>query len=237
MLTDHVKNRANTIKVFLSSIGITSINNAELMLQAFVHKSYAADFVEKISDNERLEFLGDSILWSIVCSMLYKNFPTENEDQLTLYKIALIREETLAATAKDIQLDQQIFISNGEEKTEGRKKGAILADCLEALIGYIYIDQGYEAAELFVKHYVYSKIENIEDYIPVKSYKSRVQEMIQKEHKVLPNYVDTEDKVDETGNVLVYKADLYLESQLLATGFWQSKKKAQEEAAKSYLKE
>jgi len=151
--------------------------------------------------------------------MLYKNFPTENEDQLTLYKIALIREETLAATAKDIQLDQQIFISNGEEKTEGRKKSAILADCLEALIGYIYIDQGYEAAELFVKQYVYSKIENIEDYIPVKSYKSRVQEMIQKEHKVLPNYVDTEDKVDETGNVLVYKADLYLENQLLATGF------------------
>lgn len=237
MLTEYVQSKKDFIKAFLTTIGVSAIKNPDLMLQAFVHKSYAADFIEKVHDNERLEFLGDSILGAIVCSTLYTNFPQENEDQLTLYKIALIREETLAATAKEIGLDKHIFISNGEEKTDGRNKEAILADCLEALIGYIFIDNNYRAAETFVKKYIYSKIEKIEEYIPVKSYKSRVQEMIQKQHKTLPNYVDSEHQVDQGNNVITYKTELYVEQKLVATWFWPSKKKAQEEAAKKFLEE
>jgi ribonuclease-3 len=130
-----------------------------------------------------------------------------------------VREETLAITATEIKLNQYIFISKGEQRSQGRQKAAILADCLEALIGYLYVDCGYDTASYFIKKYLYKKVNNIEDYIPVKSHKSRVQEYIQKLYKILPNYRDTQDQIDETGNIIRYKSELYLNQRLLSTGY------------------
>jgi ribonuclease-3 len=108
---------------------------------AFIHKSYAADFKQEVVHNERLEFLGDAILGSVIAKQLYIDYPNAAESQLTLYKIALVREEHLAKIAKHIGLDQQLLLGNGEEKMGGRQKDVILADGLEALIGFLVLDQ------------------------------------------------------------------------------------------------
>jgi len=101
---------------------------------AFVHKSYAADYKDVFTHNERLEFLGDGILGAIINKLLFVNHPEMTESDLTLYKIALVREEILAEIAKDIKLNEIVFISKGEEKMQGRQKDSILSDTLEALI-------------------------------------------------------------------------------------------------------
>lgn len=100
---------------YLTSIDVDSTVSDDLLMTAFTHKSFAMDYVEEMTHHERLEFLGDAILGSSIATMLYGHFPTETEATLSLYKIALVREETLALVAKSIQLDKQILLSKGEE--------------------------------------------------------------------------------------------------------------------------
>jgi len=195
----------------LDTLGIPTknIRNKERMLLAFVHKSYAADYKDVFTHNERLEFVGDGILGAIINKLLFINHPEMPESELTLYKIALVREEILAEIAKDIRLNEMVFVSKGEEKMQGREKESILSDALEALIGYLYIDLGIEAVEQFIETHIYSKLENIEKH-PVKSYKTMIQELVQKKHKFVPEYQDIEDKKDDKGNVIIYRSEIYV---------------------------
>jgi ribonuclease-3 len=105
-----------------------------LLLQVFIHKSFSADYINIYAHNERLEFLGDGILGAIINKLLFLKHPEMPESELTLYKIALVREENLAQVARDIGLDQMIFLSKGEEKMDGRKKDVIISDCLESFL-------------------------------------------------------------------------------------------------------
>jgi len=134
------------------------------------------------------------------------------ESELTLYKIALVREEILAEVAKDIGLDKKLFISKGEERTEGRKKDSILSDALEALIGFLYIDLGTNETEKFITRHIYSKFAEIQKN-PIKSYKTLIQELIQKEYKTIPEYVDSEDQVDDKKNVTQYKSEILVDGK------------------------
>lgn len=236
MLQKEVLESKEKIISFLKELGIwvDKINDENLLLQTFIHKSYAADFKEILDNNERLEFVWDGILWALVCKLLFINNPDMWEDEMSLYKIALVREEILAEIALDIWLDKCIFISKWEEKTGGRSKKSILSDCLEALIAYIYLDLGIVEVEKFVTNYVYSKKNKISKK-PIKSYKSMVQELVQKEHKELPEYKDFEQK--KTSNTVNYRTEIYILGIKQAEGFWESKKTAQEEAAKKYYQE
>ncbi len=207
------------------------IKDYDMLLQSFIHKSFAADFKNIADHNERLEFLGDWILWAIINKILFLNHPEMDESDLTLYKIALVKEETLAETARDIELDKRVFISKWEEKSQGRAKDVILADCFEALIGYMFIDLWLEETEKFIGKYLYSKIEAISTQ-PVKSYKTMIQEMVQKDHKIIPEYVDTENKKDDKGNTLEYKSEIHVLWKKQSHWFGPNKKKAQESAAK-----
>ena len=198
---------------------------------AFVHKSYAADYKDVFTHNERLEFVGDGILGAIINKLLFINHQQMAESDLTLYKIALVREEILAEIAKDIKLNEIVFISKWEEKTQGRQKDSILSDALEALIWYLYIDLGIDVTEQFIKTHIYTKLEQIEKN-PVKSYKTMIQEIVQKEHKVVPEYKDIEHKIDEKGNVTEYKSEIYIIGKKISEWLGSNKKKAQEEAAK-----
>lgn len=212
-------------------IPIEDIHDEELLLLAFVHKSYAADYKDTYTHNERLEFVGDGILGAVINKLLFINHRGMAESELTLYKIALVREEILAEIAKDIHLNDMVFISKWEEKTQGRQKDSILSDALEALIGYIYIDLGIDATEQFIQRYVYTKLTQIEKN-PVKSYKTMIQEIVQKEHKIVPEYKDIEYVIDEKGNVTEYKSEIYVVGEKIGEWFGSNKKKAQEEAAK-----
>jgi ribonuclease III len=235
MLPSEVIKQSQNIKDFLKNLGIPTekIQDEKLLLQAFVHKSFASDFKKSVLHNERLEFLGDGVLSASINKFLFINYPEYTESDLTLYKIALVREETLAKVAKEIALDKYIFVSNGEERTQGREKNAILSDCLESLIGFIYLDLGLDATEKFISTYIFSKISSISKD-PVKSYKTMTQEYLQKKFKETPTYKDIEYKKDEKENVLIYLSEIYLGEQKLAEGSWSNKKKAQEEAAKNY---
>lgn len=235
MLPWEVHKKESELLSYANTIGISTdkISDKNLFLQVFVHKSFAADYKHMMDHNERLEFLGDGILWAIINKLLFLHYPDRDESELTLYKIALVREENLALVAREIQLDKYIFVSKGEEKMEGRKKNTILADCLESLIGFLYIDLGSEATEKFVTQYVYSQIDIISKD-PVKSYKTMIQEIVQKTHKELPVYEDSSSKTDDKGNTLEYKSIIYVLGQKQSEWFWPNKKKAQEEAAKNY---
>ena len=128
IIPEEVKEKEKILIDYLVNLGIQreKIKNTNLLLTAFIHKSYAADFKEITAHNERLEFVGDGILGAVITKMLFTNFPWMEESGMTLYKIALVREETLAEAAKDIALNQHIFVSKGEEKMQGTEKETIL---------------------------------------------------------------------------------------------------------------
>lgn len=234
-LPDEVRNSLPQLQSFFSGLGLPAehIQDLDLFLCAFVHKSYASDFKISYDHNERLEFVGDAMLGSVIAKALFLDFPQMQESSMTLYKIALVREETLCKVAKKIWLHQQLFISKGEEKNQGREKASITSDALEAFIGYLALDLGYAVAEQFVLATVYPEIKELSK-APVKSYKTMTQELIQKTYKQLPTYLDSEAEHDEKGNVTLFRSEIWVNDACLATGTGTNKKKAQEAAAKAY---
>ena len=233
LIPPEVRSQFKSLESYLASlqVDVSKIQNPDLFLCVFMHKSYAADFKEITSHNERLEFVGDGILGAIITKLLFTDHPQMDESVMTLYKIALVREETLAEASKDIKLDTKIFISRGEENTKGREKITILGDSFEALLGYLYLDMGEAVTEAFVKRYLYPKIKTISKH-PVKSYKTMVQELIQREIKLTPEYVDQEVESNEKNNTVTYKSELFVNGEKKSEGFGSNKKKAQEDAAK-----
>lgn len=235
MLPKQVLDKKDQLFAYVKSlwIDIKKVKDEDLLLQAFVHKSFAADFKTIGKHNERLEFLWDWVLWAVICKCMFVDHPEMAESEMTLYKIALVREETLADVARNIKLDQEVLISRWEEKMWWRKKDAILSDALEALIWYISVDIWYQEAEEFVKKYVYTMYDKL-DKNPVKSYKTMIQEVTQKLHKEIPEYIDHEHEVDEKWNVLVYKSEIFVLWKKQSEWFGPNKKKAQEDAAKIF---
>lgn len=206
-------------------------HNPDLLLQALTHKTFAADYNDRecIEHNERLEFLWDSILWAHVASFLYKTYPQHPESQLTLLKIYLVKEATLAIIARRIWLWEQIFLGNWEEKSGGRDKDSILSDALEAFIAYLFLQWGESIAEVFIHAHVIPMIE--EQPLPTKSFKSKLQEYVQKHYQQLPEYTIVEKDVEESGNVLLYEAAVSVQWKHCWRWVGASKKKAQESAA------
>ncbi len=209
------------------------INDENLLLKAFIHKSYACDYVWDYVHNERLEFLGDGILWAIINKNLFLNFKNEAESKLTLYKVNLIREKTLAETARDIWLWKYILIWNGEQRQWWDNKDSILSDWIEALIWFLYIDQPTDIVEKFVTKYVYSKINNIKNK-QNKSYKSQIQEFIQKKTHQIPEYNTIEHEIDKNNNTTIYKSIIIFE-EIEWIWYGKNKKIAEESAAKDIL--
>ncbi len=233
MLNNHITSSLEKKLNFLSWLGFSSPHKLtpqqeEILMTIFVHKSYASDFIPTLSHNERLEFLGDSILGACISSFLYLSHPERSEADMTLYKISLVREETLADVARDINLGEELFISNGEEKQGGREKDAILSDSLEALIGACYLVYGYQQSYNFIKEVVGSYLGACIE-TNCKSHKSLIQERSQGSGFKIPHY---ETKEIKESNTNVFSSQIFIDGEL--RGSWQgkNKKKAQEEAAK-----
>lgn len=237
MFSDVVESNKEKLKNYILSLWIwdITIKDFQLLTIAFIHRSFASDYIEDIPYNERLEFLWDAVLWAAIASFLFNDFEEYEESKLTLYKIALIREETLAEVARDISLNEYLFLWKWEEKTWWRDKDVILWDATEALIWYIYIDLWEKYAYDFIYKYIYSKVWTLE-WINVKSYKTQLQELVQKEFKDLPKYIDIENKFDEKWNVIEYRTEIYISNKKYWEWFWPSKKKAQEFWAKVVYK-
>lgn len=210
--------------------------NKELLRLAFVHTSYVNEHRGEISENnERLEFLGDAVLELVTTEFLYRTFPDTGEGKLTSFRSALVKGKHLAEVAKSLSLGNYLFLSRGEEKSGGREKGYILANTLEALIGSIYLDQGFDVAHRFIDAFILTNLSEILEKGLHIDAKTKFQEMAQEKLGVTPNYRVLEELGPDHNKV--FDVGAYLGETLVARGKGSSKQKAEEDAAFAALAE
>lgn len=222
------------IESLAKKIGI-DFKEISLLQQAVTHRSYLNENRGyKLDHNERLEFLGDAVLELVVTEYLYKHYENP-EGELTAWRSSLVNGEMLAVIAKDLGVEEFLLMSKGESKDVGRARQYLLANAMEAIIGAIYIDQGYEKAQKFVLDNVVVKLGEIIDkklYLDPKSY---FQEKSQENDKITPSYrVIKEWGPDHDRHFVV---GVYLGNDLVAEGEGTSKQEAQREAARKGLEE
>lgn len=207
------------------------INNNYYYQAAFTHKSYSNENNLSFS-YERLEFLGDALLGSKVTTYIFKKFPEKDEGQLTSLRSKAVREETLAAASNFLNLQEYLFLGHGEKATGGKQRISILSDIFESFLAAVYLDLGYEALDKILELTLYKWIEEKSLEIIV-DYKTQLQEYVQNEKKDPISYrLIDQSKID---NVIHFVMGVYLDNILMGKGEGTTKKKAQQEAAKSAL--
>jgi ribonuclease III len=213
-----------------STLGITFKYEA-LLKQALTHTSYINENPEStIKDNQRMEFLGDSLLNFIVAEKLYNDLPDLPEGNLTEIRVSLVRQEKLAEKAMALNLGEYMILGKGEGLSGGRNKRNNLADTFEALIAAIFLDQGADAARSFVLKHLKNDIQAVKAGKVQPNYKALLQELTQAEFKLLPEY----KVVNSTGpdHDRSFSVSVSLGSVALAAGSGKSKKLAEIEAAR-----
>lgn len=222
-----------TIEEFQKHINVV-FRNKTLLEQAFIHRSYINENPRSgFSHNERLEFLGDAVLELIVTEFLYKKFPDHNEGDLTAYRSALVNAVTLGDVAEGLLFNDMMKLSKGEAKDVTRARSSILADAYEALVGALYLDQGYDITKEFITRTVLQKTEEIIKKGLHKDAKSFVQEKSQDLFGVTPVYkVVSEEGPDHDKRFTV---GIYFADECIAEGEGKSKQEAETSAARNTL--
>ena len=218
---------------FEKNSGLT-FENKTLLVQAFTHRSYLNENRDaKLKHNERLEFLGDAVLEIIVTDYLFKNFPDKAEGELTAYRSALVTTTTLSQVAVKLGMNDYLLLSHGESKDEGRARQYILADTLEALIGAVYLDQGYDKTAEFISKNLLSLLGTIVENRLWQDAKSHFQEEAQERAGITPTY-STVKEIGPDHNKRFVVA-VYLNNERVAEGQGQSKQEAEQAAAEKAL--
>lgn len=208
-------------------------SDKKLLQTVFTHRSYLNEHrEEKLSSNERLEFLGDSILAFWVSKNLYTLYPHLPEGILTNMRTRLVRTETLAGMAKKLKLGENLLLSRGEEKGGGRENEALLANTFEALIGAIYLDKGLSGVETFFGKHFLNLIKNLLKE-ELKDAKSLLQEKIQTKIKESPEYKVLREEGPDHNKL--FEVGVYSLRQLVGQGTGKSKQEAEENAALNAL--
>jgi len=201
----------------------------------FIHRSYLNEHRgSKLSHNERLEFLGDAVLELCVTEFLYKRF-NKPEGDMTNWRSALVKGESLSEEAKNLGINDLIKTSRGEAKNTGKARDLILANAFEALIGAIYIDQGYAIAYKFIENHIIYKLDDILERGLFYDPKSKFQEMSQENLGITPTYELISESGPDHNKKFVMGA--YLDEKKVGEGAGLSKQRAQSEAAKNALEE
>lgn len=220
-------------KVLMEKIKL-EFKNLDLLDLAFIHKSYLNEHRDlKKEHNERMEFLGDAILELIVTEYLYKKYPLQGEGDMTNWRSALVKGRHLAEVAIELELGIYLYLSRGEERSGGRKKNYLLANTLEALIGAIYLDQGYKAAQKFADRFILGRLENILEAGLHIDAKSRFQEVAQELMGITPEYRCLSEAGPDHNKQ--FTMGVYLDGKKVAEGDGSSKQKAEQEAAHNGL--
>lgn len=205
------------------------IKNKKLLEEALTHRSYLNEVKEKISSNERLEFLGDSILSFIVSDYLFKNYSQFNEGKLTNLRSLLVNTKMLADMAKECNLGQMLRLSKGEEESGGRNNPSLLADTFEAFIGALFLDKGIEEVQKFINLTVIPRADEFIQKNLLKDPKSRLQEYIQSKKQGSPIYKVVEE--EGPAHAKTFTVEVYAEEKLMGKGTGHSKQTAEENAA------
>jgi len=210
-------------------------DNKDLLFNAFVHRSYLNEHKDKkLASNEKMEFLGDSVLSLATSIYLFKHFPDLDEGTYTDIKASVVRTESLAEAAIKLHFGTLIFLSKGEELNGGRENKNILADCFESFIAAIFLDQGFEKAYSFILTWLFT--DKLDFVVKNKLYlspKSRLQELIQASHKALPQYIIATETGPEHKKEFIISVSY--NNKELGVGKGASKKEAEEQAAKNAL--
>lgn len=214
-------------------LGLT-FKNLELLEEALTHRSYLNEHKSSKAHNERLEFLGDAVLELATTHFLFNKFPNKPEGDLTAFRAALVNTFSLADTAELIGLNDLLLLSKGESKDTGRARQIILANAFEAVLGAIYLDQGYDAAESFVAKHLYPKIDGVIENRAWQDAKSHFQEAAQEKRSITPAY----KTISESGpdHDKKFTVGAYLNKDEVAQGVGKSKQEAEQDAAQNALK-
>jgi ribonuclease-3 len=208
----------------------TSFHNSSLLEQAFIHSSYLNEDPHFTSpSNERLEFLGDAVLDFVVADLLYKEFPTLSEGELTMVRASLVCSRTLTEIASLLGLGRWLLLGRGEEASEGRTRQSTLADTAEALIGAIYLDQGLTEATDFVIRQLGPYLGRIRQGYATPNYKALLQELVQSEGQPPPTYRVAE--AAGPAHQRQFTVEVLIQGEVMGQGMGRSKKAAEMDAA------
>jgi len=224
--------RKKQLAAFQKAAGIRFKSPALLNL-SFVHRSVSNEAGTRFN-NERLEFLGDSILGAVCATLLYQKYPDKTEGDLAKVKSVTVSEEVLSAVAKVLQIDTMLLLGKGEELSGGRSKKTILADTLEAIIGALYLDSGYKTVFSFINRCFSPEIERIvgDDYH--RDYKSLLQEMCQRDFRSYPHYRMI--KCSGPDHDHTFWMEVSVGGTVYGPGIGRNKKAAEQEAARMAYK-
>ncbi len=222
----------DTLQDFQQQIGV-QFKDVSLLERAFIHRSYLNEHPKLgLEHNERLEFLGDAVLELVVTDFLYRTYPNPEGD-LTNWRSALVKTESLAAVAEKLQLAQFFKLSRGEAKGNARSHALISANAVEAVIGAVYLDQGYEAAKGFITTNVISRLPEILETGTWMDPKSKFQELAQEQFGLTPNYRVLEENGPDHDKV--FTVGVYVGDKLYGQGEGSSKQAGQQVAAQTAL--
>ncbi len=218
------------------NLGYT-FKNKEVLRRALIHKSYHEGLQTEtgLPDNEKLEFLGDSVINLVITDYLFRNFDHLGEGELSKLKAHLVSTNSLSQIARDMNLGEFAFLGKGEEKNDGRSNKKINASLLEAIVGAIYVDSSFKVVSSLVILFFKAFLDKIaEKEIKINDYKSELQEVIQKRDNYLPLY----KIIEESGKPphVVFTAAVYIESREIGRGTGTNKRKAEQDAAFNALK-
>lgn len=222
------------IDEFLVRIGI-NFNDEKLIQKAFTHRSYVNEHKgEYVEHNERLEFLGDAVLELAVTRFLFEKYPQKTEGDLTAYRSALVNTNTIGLAATRLGMNDCLYLSRGEARDTGKARQYILADTFEAVIGAIYIDQGYEKAKAFIEKNIFPLADEVVEKRLWQDNKSFFQEKAQEYVSITPNYAI----ISETGpdHDKHFTVGVFLNGEEVARGQGRSKQEAEQQAASAGLK-
>ena len=216
------------IKDLEAAIGYR-FSNVSLLQNALTHSSYANErYHNSLMSNERLEFMGDSILGMVVAEYLYRNFPDRPEGELTRMRADMVCERALAEVANRLSLGQHLLLGHGEERFGGRGRDSILADAVESVIAATYVDGGMEAAVAFIRKFILCNVPS--QRLRNADYKTSLQELVQqKKNQVLSYALVGESGPDHDKKFTV---EVSLNGQVVGCGTGSSKKRAEQEAAR-----
>ena len=210
-----------------------TFQNINLLNEALTHRSYRNESGEVTFDNERLEFLGDSVLAILVNEFLYLEFPLKSEGELSGIKSRIVSEPALARIAEKLSLMQYILLGKGEEDTGGRNRVSIKANLVEAILGALYLDGGLDKARDFILQHIRSLVKNVNKIESIKDYKTVLQEYCQKHLKTLPLYRLLEETGPDHERIFLVKVFVPGLGEETARG--NSKRKAEQIAAGKIL--
>ncbi len=229
-------NRTNNIKTeeFEKATGL-KFKNKDLLKRSLTHRSFLNEGdTEGLKHNERLEFLGDAVLELVISEHLFKEYADRPEGELTSFRAAVVRADSLAKASKKLGVGEFLLMSKGEEMTGGREKDYLLANAFEAIVGALYLDQGYDAVKDFLHKHLVSQIATIVKYRLDIDSKTKLQEKTQNIFKTTPNYKVIQEKGPDHEKTFTVKVSI--NRKIYGEGTGNTKQKAEEAAATQALR-